>query len=430
MIVFGYPSTLAFGGFTGERRLINWHKYREKWVVIKRERDLNQQRYRVIERGREVGAFNQLAGRGGREERGVEQTERSDYLINNQKQGERRGCLFNNQRKRERMRSNKALFVLEPDKIARLKAETGLSDPDLLCALVHDTQSQARPPISNYPVAAVALGSSGRIFAGVNLEFPGLPLHHSVHSEQFLLANAAHNNEPSVKLIAISSAPCGHCRQFFQELRDASSVEIIIAAAGEDCNPQPLSYFLPHRFGPDDLLSSDVPLLLDCHNNRLQFLDKPDHEEENEELRFSKEITHRETVANNDDLCHNGLCNGNINDVEEFDNLKKAALKAANGAHAPYSRCPSGVALMTADGGVYAGGYIESAAYNPSLGPLQAALVAFVAAGRGGYGELVRAALVEKSGAVISQESTVRLLLESIAPHCEFHTFRCCVMSD
>ena len=38
---------------------------------------------------------------------------------------------------------------------------------------------------------AVSLGASERIFKGVKLEFEGLPLNHSVHAEQFLVANAA-----------------------------------------------------------------------------------------------------------------------------------------------------------------------------------------------------------------------------------------------
>ena len=44
-------------------------------------------------------------------------------------------------------------------------------------------------------------------------------------------------------------------------------------------------------------------------------------------------------------------------------------------AYAPYTQCPSGVALVSSSGGVYGGRYIESAAFNPSLPPLQAALI-------------------------------------------------------
>src|ERR1700722_13052477 len=57
---------------------------------------------------------------------------------------------------------------------------------------------------------------------------------------------------------------------------------------------------------------------------------------------------------------------------ESADPLVLEALKAAEQAYAPYSRSPSGVALLTANGRVFAGSYIENAAFNPSLPPLQA----------------------------------------------------------
>jgi cytidine deaminase len=50
-------------------------------------------------------------------------------------------------------------------------------------------------------------------------------------------------------------------------------------------------------------------------------------------------------------------------------------------SYCPYTRLPSGVALATASGAVYGGRYVESAAYNPSLPPLQSALAAAVIGG-------------------------------------------------
>ncbi|CAN6855743.1 unnamed protein product, partial [Brassica oleracea var. botrytis] len=51
-----------------------------------------------------------------------------------------------------------------------------------------------------------------RIFLGVNVEFPGLPLHHSIHAEQFLVTNLTLNDERHLRHFAVSAAPCGHCR--------------------------------------------------------------------------------------------------------------------------------------------------------------------------------------------------------------------------
>ncbi|OMO91609.1 CMP/dCMP deaminase, zinc-binding protein [Corchorus olitorius] len=294
-------------------------------------------------------------------------------------------------------------FVIDAAEAEQLAKQSGKTVLQFLPSLVKSAQSLARPPISNYHVGAVGLGSSGRIFFGVNLEFPGLPLNHSVHAEQFLITNFSLNAEPRIKYLAVSAAPCGHCRQFLQELRGAPDIKILITSEDEkenktnhNCDDKdyeftPLSHFLPHRFGPDDLLEKDVPLLLEPHRNGLS-------------------------------LCSD-FCNGNINGD---DDLKYAALDAANASHAPYSKCPSGLALVDVDGKIYKGSYMESAAYNPSLPPAQAAIVSYVASSGGaGYERIVGAVLVEKADAVIKQEHTARLLLQCISPKCEFKVFHC-----
>ncbi|GLT47831.1 hypothetical protein SLA2020_214930 [Shorea laevis] len=297
---------------------------------------------------------------------------------------------------------DRSRFVIGSAEAQEMVEELGLTLPQLLPALVDSAQSLARPPISKFPVGAVGLGSSGRIFIGVNLEFPGLPLHHSVHAEQFLVTNLSINAEPRLQYFAVSDPPCGHCRQFLQELRGAPDINILIISSqneNNNGNPKgdmanskefnPLSHYLPERFGPDDLLGKDVPLLLESHDNALSFSE---------------------------------FANGEITGKD----LKYAALNAANMSHAPYSGCPSGVALVDVEGKVYKGSYMESAAYNPSLGPVQAAIVAYVAnGGGGGYEKIVGAVLVEKADALIKQEHTARLLLQCISPNCELKVFHC-----
>ncbi|TYJ02390.1 hypothetical protein E1A91_A13G225600v1 [Gossypium mustelinum] len=296
-------------------------------------------------------------------------------------------------------------FVIDSAEVEQMAKQSRQTVLHLLPSLVKSAQALARPPISNYHVGAVGVGSSGRIFFGVNLEFPGLPLNHSVHAEQFLITNLSLNAEPCLKFLAVSAAPCGHCRQFLQELRSAADVNILITATekenenktinnrnDKDMQFAPLSHFLPHRFGPDDLLEKDVPLLLEPHRNGLSFCSDT----------------------------RNGEING------DGDNSKYAALEAANASHAPYSGCPSGVALVDVEGKIYKGSYMESAAYNPSLPPVQAALVAYVASGGGGgYERIVTAVLVEKADAVIKQEHTAKLLLQCISPKCEFKVIHC-----
>ncbi|ESQ50488.1 hypothetical protein EUTSA_v10023108mg, partial [Eutrema salsugineum] len=136
-----------------------------------------------------------------------------------------------------------------------------------------------------------------------------------------------------------------------------------------------------------------LPLILDHHDNKL-------------------------TIPDLD-----SISNGN---TDSSDELKRTALAAANRSYAPYSLCPSGVSLVDCDGKVYRGWYMESAAFNPSLGPVQAAMVDYVAnGGGGGYERIIGAVLVEKEDAVVRQENTARLLLQTISPKCDFNIFHC-----
>ena len=103
-------------------------------------------------------------------------------------------------------------FVIEASRVAKLRHDSGLGVEQFLASLVQPTADLARPPISKFHVGAVGLGYSGRVFRGVNLEFEGLPLNYTVHAEQFLVANALQHGEKRIVFLAVSAAPCGHCR--------------------------------------------------------------------------------------------------------------------------------------------------------------------------------------------------------------------------
>ncbi|KAJ0971372.1 hypothetical protein J5N97_019331 [Dioscorea zingiberensis] len=272
-------------------------------------------------------------------------------------------------------------FVIEPSEALEMMKELRLSSVmELLPTLLPAVKRMARAPISSYHVGAAGLGESGRIYFGVNLEFPGLPLHHSVHAEQFMICNAVAHEERAIRCIAVSSAPCGHCRQFLQEIRNASEILILITGSGSGSDFRPLSSFIPEPFGPPDLLLDDEPLLLEPHDNRIEIIGQWDG---------IKGAARR---------------------------VRDAAEEAARKAHAPYSGCPSGFAVADGEGRVCAGAYAESAAHNPGMGPVAAAMAAFVAASGGAWEEIEEAALVEKEGAVVSQEGTAKLVLAAVAP--------------
>ena len=59
---------------------------------------------------------------------------------------------------------------------------------------------------------------------------------------------------------------------------------------------------------------------------------------------------------------------------EVYQEAATAALESASESYSPYTKCPAGVALISGRG-VHCGGIVENAAHNPTLQPLQAALI-------------------------------------------------------
>ncbi|KAL3132799.1 hypothetical protein ABBQ38_006726 [Trebouxia sp. C0009 RCD-2024] len=274
-------------------------------------------------------------------------------------------------------------FWLEANEVADLLKQNNMSTDDLLQSLITPASSLARPPISSYHVGAVGLGASGRLYVGVNLEFARLPINNSVHAEQFLVANALHHGEQAITKIAVSAAPCGHCRQFYSELCCADSIRFFFGSKKQSYG---LADILPQRFGPADLLSDpNTPLLLQPQHNSIELTSES-----------------QELVASRNEV--------------PFLEATKAALRQAVHSYAPYSHCPSGLAIVTAAGAVYSGPYLESAAFNPSLGPLQAAVIDAVTDGIAYYTEVQEVVLVEIRDAHVQHAANVRIILEQIAP--------------
>jgi cytidine deaminase len=233
--------------------------------------------------------------------------------------------------------------------------------PELMLRLVGWAACHAGVPISHFRVGAVARGLSGALYAGANLEFAGLPLSCSVHAEQSATTNAWAHGERGLDTLAVSAAPCGYCRQFLYELVTADRLEILLP----ERPATPLSALLPGAFGPRDLGVAGGLMQPQSHDLAL-----PPN-------------AAGETFA--------------------------AALAAANASYAPYGKTYAGVALHTADGALYAGRYAESAAFNPSMSPLQAALAHLTLCGRA-YADIVDAALVESSGPVGQRDATAGVL--------------------
>lgn len=262
---------------------------------------------------------------------------------------------------------------LTPHEVAA-RLTPGQTTDSLMLSLLPWAASFADPSISGFVVGAIAFGGSGALYAGGNLEFAGMPLGASVHAEQAAVTNAWFHGEHELTAIAVTATPCGHCRQFMTELIDVDLPEfggpahLAIFVPGRPATT--LADLLPAAFGARDLgivggllAGSEVPL------------------------------TAR---------------------IDADDVLGQAALRAARASYAPYSRAYAGVALQTADGTTFTGRYAESAAYNPSLPGLQAALVD-LALRRTNRGSVTAAVMVE-APARSSQRIAAEALLASIVP--------------
>jgi len=263
---------------------------------------------------------------------------------------------------------------LSPAEVRQRAAERALSVEELVLELLPWAEAYTSPPISNFRVGAIALGVSGALYAGANLEFPGESLSFTVHAEQAAVYNAWTHGETGVALIASTAAPCGYCRQFLNELTTASELRVMLPGRP----PAPLAALLPAAFGPRD-------------------------------LGFPGGLMQPATVS--------------LTLAEpSADPVTAAALAAAKAAYAPYSGTYAGIGLRTADGSLYQGRYAENAAFNPSLSPLQGALIALALA-RGSYAAIEAAVLVEASDAAgghlqhsASQRASAVAVLAAVAP--------------
>lgn len=276
-------------------------------------------------------------------------------------------------------------FHVPASEAKALMNRLGCSRKDLLKSMLNSSSKFARAPISSFDVGAVGITPAGAVYVGVNLEFLRMPLNNSVHAEQFLIANLRHHGEPEVDMIAVNAAPCGHCRQFLSELQCSDTVRFVFGNHAQDTFT--LDQLLPMRFKPQDLLGDDPPpLLLGPQNNHLRL--DPVAEAILSERRDDR--LYQEAAA--------------------------VAFREAQESYAPYSHCPAGVALITADGNVHGGAYLESAAYNPSMQALQTAIIHAVIHGMACYTHVVEVVVAEIPGQPVKHSDQVYSLTGAIAP--------------
>lgn len=253
--------------------------------------------------------------------------------------------------------------TISAQQFKELMNQTGLNDKQLRIALLPLAASYSISPISEFCVGAIARGLSGRLYFGANIEFINAPLGQSVHAEQSAISHAWMKGEQGIQDITINYSPCGHCRQFMNELSTADSLMVQLPAQDE----KSLQQYLPESFGPKDL-NIDSRLM------------------------ESHPLTHGMT---SDDV------------------LISKAIQALNISHAPYSGSYCGIATKLDDGSLYCGAYAENAAFNPSLPALQGVLIQIQMANKD-FSQILAMTLVELKSGKISHRASTQIALDAL----------------
>ncbi|SHF31097.1 cytidine deaminase [Vibrio gazogenes] len=256
--------------------------------------------------------------------------------------------------------------TITAQQVEHLMDATGFNAVTLAQHLLPLAAIYADTPVSNFHVGAIVRGGSGALYFGANIEFSGVPLGQTIHAEQAAIAHAWMCGENKLSDIIVDTPPCGHCRQFMNELADAEALQITLPNQAT----KKLHDYLPEAFGPADL------------GMKIRLMDQQTHQIQ----------------------------------ADYSDPLQQAALKALNHSYAPYSHSLSGIAIELKDQHIYLGSYAENAAFNPSLPPLQ---VAVILLRMGGYSlnDINRVVLAETQKATVTHLDTTRSVLQKIAPH-------------
>lgn len=247
--------------------------------------------------------------------------------------------------------------------IDQLCESTGQDIQQVGLSLLPLATAFAEAPVSHFFVGAVAFDSERNAYLGANFEFAGTHIGQTIHAEQSAIAHAWLRGAKDLDLLVINYAPCGHCRQFINEVNLTDDFCILLP----EQPPQSLSTYLPTAFGPADL-SIDARIL-----------------------------GHR---------------------IIEGNDLKALAQNACESSHSPYSQSQSGVAVQFSDHEMVAGCYAENAAFNPSLPPLQVALN--IRRLQGKDWRAVEVLIMAEKQSTLSQKENTQMLLQVINAQADF----------
>ena len=307
-----------------------------------------------------------------------------------------------------------------------MQQQRGLSSlEDLARQLCAEVQPRALPPVSKFRVGVVAIGQSGALYCGVNLEFPPLPINgDTVHGEQCAAVLAFLSGERRLRaMVTRGGYPCGHCRQFLCELAGIGSVEFLSARDQTVCHR--MDELLPGGFYPGFV--SQAP----THVPQGTTLFGDDEQQQ----ALAAAVSDKTLLTRLDRRVDKGT-------ELPAQSLLVAAARACLRSHAPYTHCLAGIALQLTSGEVVTGSSLENVAFNPGVPPMQVALIALLASLPAASvppttgvlaSMIVQLVLVEQcADASVGDDSTTpqtswedrtRALLTAIAPEANMDTF-------
>ncbi|MDX2085160.1 MAG: cytidine deaminase [Candidatus Melainabacteria bacterium] len=241
-------------------------------------------------------------------------------------------------------------------------------------AMLQQAASASISPVSGYKVGAVALGNSGTAYLATNIELEGGTYASTVHGEQFAVALAREHHETGLKALVVTAEPCGHCRQFLLETGNPSLPIFYKNSQTGHWQQTDLQTLLPNPFtlaDADTHLFNSPPLPVQLAASSGTLADEP---------------------------------------------LTQAALVAARASYTPLTQNAwAGLAVQMVDGRIVTGNVLESAAFNPTMTPLQTLLVSLVAK-QEPWQHIRQAVLVAPQSPHFSYQAEIEQFLATHAP--------------
>ena len=127
---------------------------------------------------------------------------------------------------------------------------------DALRDAARQARNRSHSPYSGFAVGAAALGSSGAIFSGTNIEVSSYGL--TLCAERLAVFKAIEAGERSVTAIALIAdtptpcPPCGACRQVIHDF--GPNAEILMEDASGSTTTTTIGELLPNAFTPEHFL--------------------------------------------------------------------------------------------------------------------------------------------------------------------------------